>query len=65
MEAAECEQATIYDAYVNSWNSGDTACSCHGVAEEREQRRFTGEGLDSGGKGATSLHLCCTVKERS
>lgn len=22
MEAAECEQATIYDAYVNSWNSG-------------------------------------------
>lgn len=38
-KAAQCEQATIYDAYVNSWNSGDTACSCHGVAEEKERSR--------------------------
>lgn len=41
-EAAQCEQATIYDAYVNSWNSGDTACSCHGVAEEKERSRAGG-----------------------
>lgn len=40
-EAVECEQGTIYDAYVNSWNNGDTACSCHAVAEEKERSRFT------------------------
>lgn len=49
-EQAECEQGTIYDAYVNSWNNGDTACSCHAAprrTEEKERPRFT-EGLENG-----------------
>lgn len=40
---AQCEQATIYDAYVNSWNGGDTACSCR-----REGKRTI-----EGGEGRT------------
>lgn len=36
-KTAECEQGTIYDAYVNSENIGDTPCSCHTIAGEKEQ----------------------------